>query len=313
MGISPFPIVNEYFISTRWVFIKYKTKIDWWMHLTLLLIMAMSVWFLYLWIASGSVFMLIMVIIFVPLTAFLIVPIWVHSYYLFDGDNFVIKFGLSKKVTIPFDGIISAVSTRNPFSSAALSMDRIELKYRYKANKFADTVLISPVNRLEFLEELKSRNEKIEIVATPEPMDKTTKAFLAVILGFISVILIGMAIMMVVGEFDPSVSVQSSGVSISGMYGMKIRPDEITNIILIEDSMRGIFADISAMRTNGFDGFGQAQKGYFSSSKYGSHIRFVQAKSSPTIHIERRGYDVFISFRDGEKTRALYDELMRFK
>jgi len=132
-------------------------------------------------------------------------------------------------------------------------------------------------------------------------MDKNTKVFLTVILGFTSVVLVGIAIMMVVGEFDPSVSVQSGGVSISGMYGMKIRPDEITNITLIEDSMRGIFADISAMRTNGFDGLGQAQKGYFSSSEYESHIRLVQAKSSPTIHIERRGYDVFISFRDGKK------------
>jgi len=44
---------------------------------------------------------------------------------------------------------------------------------------------------------------------------------------------------------------------------------------------------------------------------YGSHIRFVQVRSSPTIHIKRRGYDVFISFRDEEKTRALYNELMR--
>jgi len=272
----------------------------------------MSIWFLYLWIASGNVFMLIMVIIFIPLTAFLIVPIWVHNYYLFDGDNLVIKFGLSKKVIIPFDDIISAVSTKNPISSAALSMDRIELKYRYKTKKFADTILISPVNRLEFLEELKSRNENIDIVTTPEPMDKAMKVFLTVILGFTGVVLIGAAIMLVVGEFDPNVSVHNDGIRISGMYGINIRSDEITNIFLIEDSMQGVFADIDAIRTNGFDGFVQAQKGYFSSSGYGSHIRFVQTRSSPTIHIERRGYDVFISFRDGDKTRALYNEMMEF-
>ena len=280
--------------------------------MTFLLITAMSVWFLYLWIASGSVFMLIMVIIFVPLTALLIVPIWLHNYYLFDGDNFVIKFGLSKKVIIPFDDIISAVSTRNPISSAALSMDRIELKYRYKANKFADTMLISPVNRLQFLEELKSRNENIEIITTPQPMDKSMKVILTVILGFTSIVLIGSAIMMVVGEFDPIVRVKSDGINISGMYGITIRSDEITDIILIEDSMRGIFTDTGAIRTNGFDGFGQVQKGYFNSSEYGSHIRFVQTRSSPTILIERWAYNVFISFRDGEKTRALYNELMRF-
>ncbi|MCL2663853.1 MAG: PH domain-containing protein [Oscillospiraceae bacterium] len=279
--------------------------------MTFLLITAMSVWFLYLWIVSGSVFLLIMAIIFIPLTAFFIMPIWVFNYYLFDGDNLVIKIGLSKKVIIPFDDIISAVSTRNPISSAALSMDRIELKYRFKANKFADTMLISPVNRLEFLEELKSRNENIEIVATPQPMDKSMKIFLTVILGFTSIVLAGSAIMMVVGEFDPIVSVSGDGVSISGMYGITIRSDEITDIILIEDSMRGIFADVGAMRTNGFDGFGQAQKGYFSSLEYGSHIRFVQTRSSPTILIERRAYNVFISFRDGEKTRELYNELVR--
>jgi hypothetical protein len=37
---------------------------------------------------------------------------------------------------------------------------------------------------------------------------------------------------------------------------------------------------------------------------------FVQAATSPTIHIERRNIDIFISFRDGERTERLYRDII---
>jgi hypothetical protein len=82
---------------------------------------------------------------------------------------------------------------------------------------------------------------------------------------------------------------------------------EIDDITLIGKSMSEIGHGV---RTNGYGGFGEALKGNFRLSDYGEVLLFVQSRSAPTIHITRKNAkDVFISFRDGERTTALYQEL----
>jgi hypothetical protein len=62
-------------------------------------------------------------------------------------------------------------------------------------------------------------------------------------------------------------------------------------------------------KTNGYAA-GGTQKGYFRSDSLGKILLFVKSRSSPTIQIERISKeDIYISFPDGEKTRALYLEL----
>ena len=287
---------------------KFRSKIDWWMHLVFLSSVVANIWILILFILQGGVFLLIMLLFFTPLNVLFIVPVWFNTYYVTGDNGLTIKCGIRKEFIIPYESIISAASTKDPLASAALSLDRIELVYRHLSNKFSDTVLISPVEKQEFFKQLGSKNENIKIMTETKPTDKGYKLFLIIILGVCGAVLIWAAVSSVAGEFDPAVSINDNGITISGMYGLDINSEQITGVTLIEKSMLDIPGS-SGMRTNGFDGFGQAQKGYFSSPELGMNIRFVQARTSPTIHIECLTYSVFISFRNSDKTRAFFEEL----
>ncbi len=63
-----------------------------------------------------------------------------------------VRFGVIKQ-TIKYGDIVHVVPTRNPLSSPALSLDRLEIK-------FGDTwVLVSPKDKEEFMRDLASRDE----------------------------------------------------------------------------------------------------------------------------------------------------------
>ena len=128
-----------------------------------------------------------------------------------------------------------------------------------------------------------------------------------------SLIICGLAavfvsILIIVGSKDPAVTVTDSQISIKSMYGLDIPLSDITGAELYEQSMNEL--DPGMRRTNGYGGFGDTLKGHFRSGKLEGFMLFVRAKSAPTILLERDGEDVYISFRDGEKTRALYDEIL---
>ena len=109
------------------------------------------------------------------------------------------------------------------------------------------------------------------------------------------------------GMREPVVTVTDGQISIKSMYGLDIPLADITDVDLYEQSMNEL--DPGMRRTNGYGGFGDALKGHFRSGKLEGFMLFVRADSAPTIRLERSGEDVYISFRDGAKTRALYDEI----
>ena len=111
------------------------------------------------------------------------------------------------------------------------------------------------------------------------------------------------------GEKDPVVNIYGNGIKINGQYGLIIYFNNITDIHLIEKSMRDIGIGI---RTNGYDsGAGEALKGHFRSNALGDYMLFVQKNSSPTIRIERtNAKDVYLSFRTAEATTKLYNDMM---
>jgi hypothetical protein len=110
------------------------------------------------------------------------------------------------------------------------------------------------------------------------------------------------------GEKDPVISILDDSIQIKSMYGLTIDFSEITDISLIEKSMRDIGAGI---RTNGYGGFGGTLKGNFRSDALGETLLFVQSKSSPTIRIKRSGKrDVYVSFLNSESTERLFRDLM---
>jgi hypothetical protein len=125
----------------------------------------------------------------------------------------------------------------------------------------------------------------------------------------VAIALIGACALTFSGAIDPPVNVNVNGIEIKGMYGLDVTFSEITDITLLEQSMSKIGV---GARTNGYGGFGQALKGNFRMSNGSNVLLFVQADTSPTIRIARDGKSqVYLSFRDGEATRDLYDKLMK--
>jgi hypothetical protein len=122
-----------------------------------------------------------------------------------------------------------------------------------------------------------------------------------------AIVLIAVGIMFYFGEREPEVSVSDNSIRIEAMYGLDIDFSDVTAISLIEKSMQDIGV---GHRDNGYGGFGETLKGHFNSDKLGDFLLFVESESAPTIWIKRDGKkDIYISFGDGERTKALYQEL----
>ncbi|WP_190284638.1 PH domain-containing protein [Bacillus sp. S3] len=91
------------------------------------------------------------------MTSAFIIWCWFGTYYQINGNQLKIVSGPFRwKVDIMI--IKSIRKTRNPLSSPALSLNRIELLY----GKW-DTMLISPKNEKQLCETLKKINSQIEI------------------------------------------------------------------------------------------------------------------------------------------------------
>jgi len=139
------------------------------------------------------------------------------------------------------------------------------------------------------------------------PISKGKK--LAIIIGIVLTvqICIGVGVMIYQGERDPVVSVRLDSIRISAMYGLDINYANISEIILIDKSMKDIGI---GSRINGYSSGGQALKGHFSSAAHGQQLLFVYSGSSPTIRITRvLGEDIFISFRSSDTTKAIYSDI----
>ncbi|MDR1701948.1 MAG: DUF3784 domain-containing protein [Sporomusaceae bacterium] len=120
-------------------------------------------------------------------------------------------------------------------------------------------------------------------------------------------ILIATGILFYQGQKEPVVSILDNKMEIKAMYGVSINFTEIRDISLVEKNMREIGI---GRRTNGYGGVGETLKGHFRSNTLGETLLFVRSKSSPTIRIERAGKPViYLSFRDGKKTKLLYEEM----
>jgi hypothetical protein len=99
-----------------------------------------------------GVFILFLTISFILYTLFSI-------NYKIEKGNLNIKCTFLINENIEIKSIRKITETYNPLSSPAASIDRIEIFY----NKF-DSVLISPKNKKEFIEEVLKINPNIEVV-----------------------------------------------------------------------------------------------------------------------------------------------------
>lgn len=80
------------------------------------------------------------------------------TFYIIENKKLWIKCGIFFNLSIEIEGIKKVSESYNIISSPALSFDRLEILY----NKF-DTVLISPKDKIRFIEAIKKNNPEVEI------------------------------------------------------------------------------------------------------------------------------------------------------
>ncbi len=100
---------------------------------------------------------LTMVVIMIPIIAFILHIFFSTTYRINEKNELLIKCGFLYKEVVKISKIKSINRTRNPISSPAASLDRIELKY----GKW-DSVIISPNDKIEFVNELLQINPDIQ-------------------------------------------------------------------------------------------------------------------------------------------------------
>ena len=130
---------------------EFKSKVDLW--LAAVLWGSVAICFFPVFLEDG---LIIGLAIGSPMAIFILL-LWINTKYYIRDEHIVIK-GVLKDTLIPIASISSLNLTRNPSSAPALSMDRIEIIY----DNF-DFVLISPLEKERFVEELLKINPKIKI------------------------------------------------------------------------------------------------------------------------------------------------------
>lgn len=79
--------------------------------------------------------------------------------YQVHNNRLIIRFGFIFKQVIEINEITAIKETNNPLSSPASSLDRLEIKHGKRG-----MVLISPKEKLEFIETIQSINPNVQII-----------------------------------------------------------------------------------------------------------------------------------------------------
>lgn len=137
---------------------RHYSKVDAWLAITIFSVVAVSLYSIWI-IPSNEQW--IGIFVFIPTILFMLSFLF-NTYYVFEEEHLLCMVGFFPQ-KIRYDNIKSIKKVRNLLSSAALSIDRIEIKEKNK-NYFIGTTYISPKEKDEFFEELKARCPKSLIV-----------------------------------------------------------------------------------------------------------------------------------------------------
>lgn len=131
----------------------YRTAIDWWLGL---LLGACEVYMIFLAvepiIRNGKINWAMLLI--AVGTSILIVPLFGIKYVMYS-EHLLISMSMYGKARVRYEDIVEVKKTSNPLSSAAMSLRRIQIDY--VENGVHRMILISPVKRKRFLEELEEK------------------------------------------------------------------------------------------------------------------------------------------------------------
>jgi hypothetical protein len=139
---------------------RFKSKVDWWMWVIFWGCAAATLWITYLLFANPHDMELwIGAIAMWGSESLLMLPLFLRTYYILCDDALYIRCWVVKE-RIPYTRIVSRRETRNPLAAPALSLDRLEIKYR-TGKKWTSEIVISPKEKEEFLRLLDEKRRSI--------------------------------------------------------------------------------------------------------------------------------------------------------
>lgn len=141
---------------------KFKSKIDWWMHAMLTFFALLVFYGVYMYITTKNTDHLSMTIPVVFICGAIILPVYFFNHYTIDDDKLLIRSGYFKK-TLEIKHIKVITPTYNPMNSAALSNNKIALYYNSKKRDKLRSEFISPLEKDSFISELLKINPDIVI------------------------------------------------------------------------------------------------------------------------------------------------------
>lgn len=104
------------------------------------------------------------------------------TYYVFEEDGLVLRSGIFN-TKIPYGKIYVVKDSRRPLSFYSLSVRKLELTYKDDSDKSKEWTksYISPIDREEFIKELKKHCKAMKVVRSPNAVkeDQEEKARIA--------------------------------------------------------------------------------------------------------------------------------------
>ena len=97
-------------------------------------------------------------IVIISIVLIFILYLVLTTEYIISGENLNVRSGFLINENININSIKKLSETNNIMSSPAVSIDRIEILY----NK-SDVILVSPKDKVEFIESLTEMNKNIEV------------------------------------------------------------------------------------------------------------------------------------------------------
>ncbi len=123
----------------------YRSKVDWWFYLVIAVFFALTMLMLYLVGYSIATY------IIAGVTFLILLPMLVDTRYILMQDAIMIKCGLIMNFVVRYSDITSVRPTKSWLASAALSTDRIEIRW---GKRSWGMIHVSPKKKVEFLQEL---------------------------------------------------------------------------------------------------------------------------------------------------------------
>ena len=128
----------------------YKSKIDLWLLIPFLI----PIYFGITNLTSNNRMGWIIIVATIAFVVFM----YRSTYYIIENSKLIVRSMFIVHEKIDISTIKKIYKTKNPLSSPALSLDRIAIVY----NKF-DEILISPIDKRQFVDDLLKINSEIKI------------------------------------------------------------------------------------------------------------------------------------------------------